>query len=168
MLDAAHGEAVGPVVVIQRVHATCVAEETACMEVARGVGRRGPPVAVRADVSQGSRRVDAVARSRPKRNRWIGCTEETQRLRCRLEWTTGFLAAVIRPSQWIAESVAALTRTVVRTTRGREPFLLRIFYSVPNIVKKDHKTAVDAGRSARKGPMPGSRCSVGSRCPRSF
>ena len=152
MLDAAHGEAVGPVVVIQRVHATCVAEETACMEVARGVGRRGPPVAVRADVSQGSRRVDAVARSRPKRNRWIGCTEETQRLRCRLEWTTGFFSAVIRPSQWIAESVAALTRTVVRTTRGREPFLLRILYSVPNIVKKDHKTAVDAGRSARKGP----------------
>ena len=64
MLDAAHGEAVGAVVSIQRVHVARVEVQVARVAVACGIGRRGVDVAVRADIRQGSRRIRAVARSR--------------------------------------------------------------------------------------------------------
>lgn len=64
MLDAAHGEAVAPVAVVQRVHVARVRPEVARVVIARNVGRRTPATAFRADDVQGSRRVEAVARSR--------------------------------------------------------------------------------------------------------
>ncbi len=64
MLDAAHGEAVGPIRVVQGVHGARIEVQVACVRIARGVGRRRPVIAVRADVRQGSRRGVAVARSR--------------------------------------------------------------------------------------------------------
>ncbi len=63
MLDAAHGERVGPVVVVKRVHARSIEEETARVEIAGSSRRRRPPMALRADVRQGSRLAVAVARS---------------------------------------------------------------------------------------------------------
>ena len=64
MLDAAHGEAVGPVGSVQRPHVARAEEQVARIVVAGVVGRRAPDIALRADVRQGSRRVVAVARSR--------------------------------------------------------------------------------------------------------
>ena len=64
MLDAAHGEGVGPIAVVQRVHEARVEPQTARAVIAGSVGRRRPVIAVRADVRQGSRRSVAVARSR--------------------------------------------------------------------------------------------------------
>ncbi|HBV49786.1 MAG TPA: hypothetical protein DEB64_03200 [Alistipes sp.] len=64
MLDAAHGEAVGPVVPIQRVHVVRPAVQAANVQIARGVGRRRPNIAVLADDDQGSRLTVAGARSR--------------------------------------------------------------------------------------------------------
>ena len=66
MLDAAHGETVRTVVSIQWVDDGRIEVQVARVEIACGVGRGRPIVAVRADVRQGSRR-SAVARSRQKR-----------------------------------------------------------------------------------------------------
>jgi len=39
MLDAAHGEAVAPVAVVERIHVARVEPEVACVVIARNVGR---------------------------------------------------------------------------------------------------------------------------------
>ena len=64
MLDAAHGEPVGPVVTVQRVHVARMEVQVACVDITGGVGRRRPVETLRADIRQGSRRVAAVARGR--------------------------------------------------------------------------------------------------------
>ena len=64
MLDAAHGESVRAIVVVQRVHVARIEVQVARITVACVVGRRRPNVAALADVAQGSRRIGAVARSR--------------------------------------------------------------------------------------------------------
>ncbi len=64
MLDAAHGQGVGTVRVVQRVDVARSEVQEARVDAAGRVGRRGPIVALRADVRQGSRRVVAVARGR--------------------------------------------------------------------------------------------------------
>ncbi len=89
MLDAAHGEAVSTVIVVQRVDDAGIEAQVARVGAACEVGRRRPVVTVRADIHihasflasaqlvqaqlcprlienirQGSRRVVAVARSR--------------------------------------------------------------------------------------------------------
>ena len=64
MLDAAHGETVRTVGVVQRVHAARVEEQTTRVVVARAVGRRRPGTALDADAAQGSRLTVAEARSR--------------------------------------------------------------------------------------------------------
>ena len=64
MLDAAHGETVSTVVVVQRIHNPRIEAQVAGVDTARGVRRRRPIVAVRADVRQGSRLAGAVTRSR--------------------------------------------------------------------------------------------------------
>ena len=80
MLDAAHGEAVGAVVSIQRVHVARVEVQVARVEIACGIGRRRPGVAVRADGIQGSRLTVAVARSLSvSSNRWNVCREGAPR-----------------------------------------------------------------------------------------
>ena len=61
MLDAAHREAVSTRIAVQRVHVSRIEVQVAGIGAAR-LGRGGPVVAVRADIRQGSRRVDAVAR----------------------------------------------------------------------------------------------------------
>lgn len=72
MLDAAHGETVGPVVPVERLHFAGDEAQIARIVIAGGIGRRGPGVAVRADDVQGSRLTVAVARSgNVSRNRWI-------------------------------------------------------------------------------------------------
>ena len=64
MLDAAHGEGVGAIVVVQRVHGARIEVQVARVAIVCAVGRRRQIVAVRADIRQGSRRNVAVARSR--------------------------------------------------------------------------------------------------------
>ena len=64
MLDAAHGEGVRPVAVVQGVHEARVEPHEPRVAVACVVGRRRPDVAALADVAQGSRRIGPVARSR--------------------------------------------------------------------------------------------------------
>ena len=63
MLDAAHGEAVSPVIVVQRVHVARVEVQITRVDIAGRIGRRRPTPAACADTRQGSRRVGAVARS---------------------------------------------------------------------------------------------------------
>ena len=64
MLDAAHGKTVRAVVVVQRVHVARVEVQVARVDIAGGIRRRRPGVAIRADGRQGSRtRPVAVARS---------------------------------------------------------------------------------------------------------
>ncbi len=73
MLDAAHGESVRPVAVVQRIHSARVGPLKARVDIACGVGRGRPIIAVRADARQGSRLAAAVARGRGKHvksNRW--------------------------------------------------------------------------------------------------
>ena len=67
MLDAAHGDTVGPVAVVQRVDDRRIEVQVARVVIACAVGRRRPTVAVRADIRQGSRLTVAVARSRRKK-----------------------------------------------------------------------------------------------------
>ena len=62
MLDAAHGETVGAVVPIERVHVARVEPQIARVVIAGSVGRRRPHDALRADDRQGSRLAVAVAR----------------------------------------------------------------------------------------------------------
>ena len=63
MLDAAHGKTVRAVVVVQRVHVARVEVQVARVDIAGGIRRRTPGVAIRADGRQGSRLTSAVARS---------------------------------------------------------------------------------------------------------
>ena len=78
MLDAAHGKTVSAVVVVQRVHDACVEAQVTRVDARRGVRRRRPGVAARADIRQGSRLTVAVARSsNVNRNRWNECRKET-------------------------------------------------------------------------------------------
>ena len=63
MLDAAHGVAVRPIRVAKRVHCACNEVYGARVDVAGGVRRRAPVLAVRAGAAQGSRLTVAVARS---------------------------------------------------------------------------------------------------------
>ena len=94
MLDAAHGEGVRPIGVVERVHGTRIEVQVARVVMACVVGRRRPDVAVRAYIRQGSRRVEAVARSRRWSNRWDECRKETE----------GF------PADWDAKLAAHLKR----------------------------------------------------------
>ncbi len=64
MLDAAHGQRVGPVVRVQGVHVGCSEPDVARARMVGRKGRRRPPPTAVADGRQGSRRVVAVARSR--------------------------------------------------------------------------------------------------------
>ncbi len=64
MLDAAHGQRVGPVVRVQGVHVGCSEPDVARVRMVGRKGRRRPPPTAVADGRQGSRRVVAVARSR--------------------------------------------------------------------------------------------------------
>ena len=64
MLDAAHGEGVHPVAVVQGVHETRVEPHEPRVAVACVVGRRRPHTALRADARQGSRRNVTEARSK--------------------------------------------------------------------------------------------------------
>ena len=61
MLDAAHGESIGPIAIVQRVHVTRIEVQIASVDIACSIRRRRPVEAVRADVRQGSRRCGAVA-----------------------------------------------------------------------------------------------------------
>ncbi len=67
MLDAAHGERIGALAVVQRLHRPGVEPQVSCLLIAGKERRRSPVPTVRADVPQGSRRRKAVARSRRKR-----------------------------------------------------------------------------------------------------
>ncbi len=64
MLDAAHGEAVGTLDVAHDIDACRIEVQTARTGPAGRRGGRTPAPAARTDIRQGSRRVDAVARSR--------------------------------------------------------------------------------------------------------
>ena len=64
MLDAAHGEGRCPAAMVERVHVVRVQVQIARAELACGIGRRGPAEAPLADVCEGTRRLEAVARSR--------------------------------------------------------------------------------------------------------
>ena len=64
MLDAAHGVGIRPIRVAKRVHCACNEVYGARVDVAGGVRRRAPVLAVRAGAAQGSRLTVAVARSR--------------------------------------------------------------------------------------------------------
>ena len=66
MLDAAHGERIGALAVVQRLHRPGVEPQVSCLLIAGKERRRSPVPTVRADVPQGSRRRKAVARSRRK------------------------------------------------------------------------------------------------------
>jgi len=68
MLDAAHGEAVSTVIVVQRVDDAGIEAQVARVGAACEVGRRRPVVTVRADIRQGSRLTVAVARSNGKQS----------------------------------------------------------------------------------------------------
>ena len=61
MLDAAHREGVSTIVVRYRAHIRRVEVQATGIDTARRRGRR-PAETLRADIVQGSRRVDAVAR----------------------------------------------------------------------------------------------------------
>ena len=63
MLDAAHGEAVSTIVIVQRIYERRVEIQVTGVGTARG-RRRRPAEALRADIVQGSRITDAVARGR--------------------------------------------------------------------------------------------------------
>ncbi len=65
MLDAAHGASVRPIRITQRVHIARIEPQRTRLSNAGGKRRRREILPVRADVSQGSRRVVAVARSSP-------------------------------------------------------------------------------------------------------
>ena len=67
MLDAAHGERIGALAVVQRLHRPGVEPQVSCLLIAGKERRRSPVPTVRADIAQGSRRRVAVARSRRKR-----------------------------------------------------------------------------------------------------
>ena len=67
MLDAAHGERIGALAVVQRLHRPGVEPQVPCLLIAGKERRRSPVPTVRADVPQGSRRRVAVACSRRKR-----------------------------------------------------------------------------------------------------
>ncbi len=67
MLDAAHGERIGALAVVQRLHRPGVEPQVSCLLIAGKERRRSPVPTVRADVPQGSRRRVAVACSRRKR-----------------------------------------------------------------------------------------------------
>ncbi len=76
-MDAAHGEGIGPVPVVQRVHVARIEVQISAVDIARGIGRGCPIEAVRANVRQGPRRRGADARGRSMTcNRWNECTEE--------------------------------------------------------------------------------------------
>ena len=64
MLDAAHGESVRAIVVVQRVHVARIEVQVARVAVACVVGGRRPHTALRADARQGSRRNVTEARSK--------------------------------------------------------------------------------------------------------
>ncbi len=64
MLDAAHGECVGPVPIVERIDVARVKPKIACVDIAGSKRRGAPASALRADNSQSSRREVAVARSR--------------------------------------------------------------------------------------------------------
>ena len=64
-LDAAHGASVRPIRITQRVHIARIEPQRTRLSNAGGKRRRREILPVRADVSQGSRRVVAVARSSP-------------------------------------------------------------------------------------------------------
>ena len=71
MLDAAHGETVGPARSVERVHVACIEVQVCRVDTASSIGRRRPIVAARADIRQGSRLTQADARGRrEKNNRW--------------------------------------------------------------------------------------------------
>ncbi len=65
MLDAAHGKGIGPIASGQRIHKGAVEPQQAPVMIVRDHGRRGPRIAIRADIAQVSRSAGAVARSRP-------------------------------------------------------------------------------------------------------
>ena len=67
MLDAAHGERIGALAVVQRLHRPGVEPQVPCLLIAGKERRRSPVPTVRADVPQDSRRRVAVACSRRKR-----------------------------------------------------------------------------------------------------
>ncbi len=64
MLDAAHGERIGALAVVQRLHRSGVEPQVPCLLIAGKERRRSPVPTVRADAPQGSRRRVAVACSR--------------------------------------------------------------------------------------------------------
>ena len=64
-LDAAHGKGIGPIASGQRIHKGAVEPQQAPAMTVRDHGRRGPRIAIRADIAQVSRSAGAVARSRP-------------------------------------------------------------------------------------------------------
>ncbi len=64
MLDAAHGAGYCAIAAIQRIDVRRIETEEARIVIAGGTGRGRPRIAVRADVRQGSRVVEADARSR--------------------------------------------------------------------------------------------------------
>ena len=78
MLDAAHGEGIGAVGVVQRIHAALDEVQVArSVRVRAAESRRRPTVAFRADIAQGSVLTEAEARSRHEcSNRWNGCRKE--------------------------------------------------------------------------------------------
>ena len=82
MLDAAHGETVGPIVRIQRVQTVRMKVQVAgTVRVARTAkGRRRPAESLATDTANGSRQRVTVARSRIQGNRWVECAEDM--LRC--------------------------------------------------------------------------------------
>lgn len=74
-LDGADREAVGAVVVVQRVHVRRV--EVQVTTVVRRVRNRRPIVAVAADVVRRPRRVVAIPRSRKESNRLLNVAEDS-------------------------------------------------------------------------------------------
>ena len=63
MLDAAHGKAVAASAAVVGIDVGGIESQVAHIGTARRLGRRRPAVAIRADIRQGSRRLDAEARS---------------------------------------------------------------------------------------------------------
>ena len=63
MLDAAHGDGIGPIGIVQRVNESLTEPVLPGVAIVSGVRRRLPTPAAGTDARQGSRRVVAVARS---------------------------------------------------------------------------------------------------------
>ncbi len=121
MLDAAHGERIGALAVVQRLHRPGVEPQVPCLLIAGKERRRSPVPTVRADVPQGSRRRVAVARSRRKEQSLKGMRRRGNKFNSQFRMQNSQLMDSLREF----DSTVVILRSIRRRIR------IRVFFTVP-------------------------------------